>query len=63
MVTVERPLTVRELAARYGVHEATIRRWAARGVLPVLRLPGDVLRFEPDAVREFEAARRTEGQP
>lgn len=31
-------LTVREVAARFGVHEDTIRRWVEKGALDAVRL-------------------------
>jgi excisionase family DNA binding protein len=60
-------LTVAQAAKRLGVSPNTIRAWADRGAIPVVRLPSGHRRFEPraiDSVREhvpaddsYEAAR------
>lgn len=37
------------MAARgLGVHESTLRRWEARGLMPTEDLPGRALRFGPE---------------
>lgn len=62
-------LTVAQAAKRLGVSPNTIRAWADRGAIPVVRLPSGHRRFEPraiDSVREhapaadesYEAARQ-----
>lgn len=38
-------LTIREAAARLGVHESTVRRYADRGLIAVKRLPSGVRRL------------------
>lgn len=44
-------LSVRATAARIGVHENTIRRWEAQGIIPAVRLPGsNFRRFRPEDV-------------
>lgn len=48
-------LTVAQAARRLGVSPNTIRAWADRGAIPVVRLPSGHRRFEAraiDAVRE-----------
>jgi excisionase family DNA binding protein len=48
-------MQVRQVARTLGVHENTVRRWEARGLLHAVRLPSGVRRFRPDdieAVRE-----------
>lgn len=52
-------LTTAEVAQRFGVHVATVNRWAAAGKLPVaLRLPGkrgDRL-YDPKVIARFDRA-------
>jgi excisionase family DNA binding protein len=44
-------LTTTELAARYAVDAATVRRWAAAGEIPIdSKTPGGHYRFDPAAV-------------
>jgi excisionase family DNA binding protein len=56
----ERYWTVRELAARLRVHEDTVRRWAEKGALDVVRLgpagPGKKRRVR---ITEAEARKLT----
>jgi excisionase family DNA binding protein len=49
-------MQVRQTARTLGVSENTVRRWAERGLLRAVRLPGSgVRRFRPE---EVEALRR-----
>jgi excisionase family DNA binding protein len=49
-------MQVRQTARTLGVSENTVRRWAERGLLTAVRLPGSgVRRFRPD---EVEGLRR-----
>jgi excisionase family DNA binding protein len=43
-------IQVRQAAQALGVHENTIRRWEARGLLRAVRLPSGVRRFRPEDV-------------
>ena len=43
-------LTTRELAKRLRVSPETVRGWARRGAIPVLRLSPKVIRYELEAV-------------
>lgn len=43
-------MQVRQVARTLGVHENTVRRWEARGLLHAVRLPSGVRRFRPDDV-------------
>lgn len=45
MSTISSSLTIREAAARLGVHESTVRRYADRGLIGVKRLPSGVRRL------------------
>ena len=58
LATVQRPLTVSEVAELFGVDPKTVTRWArttdpATGTprLPSIRTPGGHHRFPPDAIR------------
>ncbi len=52
-------LTIREAAARLGVHESTVRRYADRGLIGVKRLPSGVRRLSEADVAAL--AERIEG--
>lgn len=43
-------LQVRQAARGLGVHENTLRRWEARGLIRAVRLPSGVRRFRPEDV-------------
>jgi putative resolvase len=45
-----RLLTVSQAAARLGVHQDTLRAWADRGLVPVVRTPTGYRRFDPDEI-------------
>ena len=53
-----RLLTVAQAAARLGVHADTLRAWADKGLVPVVRLPSGYRRFDP---AEIERVRREIG--
>ena len=53
-------LSISEAAARLGVHQQTLRSWADRGLIGVIRLPSGYRRFHPD---EVERKRREMGFP
>ena len=44
--------TAKELADQYGVKEATIRRWAAEGVIPTRPLPARGRRYGRPATEQ-----------
>lgn len=47
-------LSVRATAESLGVHENTIRRWEAQGIIPAVRLPGsNFRRFRPEDVERL----------
>jgi excisionase family DNA binding protein len=53
-------LTAREVADLLGVHTETVLRWARRGELPAIRLPGGAIRFRDEALEAWLADRATE---
>jgi len=50
-------LSLAEAAKRLGVHPATVRAWADRGVLPSQRTPGGHRRFKPADLEAWQAGR------
>lgn len=46
-------LGVREAARRLGVHENTLRRWEASGLIHAVRLPTGVRRFREEDVQRL----------
>ncbi len=53
-----RLLTVSQAAARLGISQDTVRRWADQGLLKTVKLPSGYRRFEP---AEIERKRREMG--
>lgn len=50
-------LTAKQLAKQLKVSPDTVRAWARRGVIPILRISPKVVRFDPIAVlRAISAA-------
>ena len=68
MPTAARPvadvlLTARQAADALGISQRTLREWTApRGTVPVVRL-GRLVRYRPDALAEWAAARETRPRP
>ncbi len=58
MAAEQRLLTVGQAAARLGVHPKTVRAWADKGLLPVVKLPSGYRRFRPG---DIERVRREMG--
>lgn len=57
-------LSLRQAAARLGVHPTTLRRWADEGDIPVLVTPGGHRRFVPADLERFaEQHRRLRNAP
>jgi prophage regulatory protein len=52
-------LTVKQLANRYGAHEATIWRWVREGRFPEpVKLAGNLTRWSQSSVESWEQAQR-----
>jgi len=64
MVETDLNLTVKDLAARYGVHSATIWRWVQRGHFPQpYQIAKGTTRWSASDVAEHEAqSKRPERQ-
>lgn len=43
-------LTISQAAARLGVHQDTLRAWADKGLVPVIKTPTGYRRFDPDVI-------------
>ncbi len=43
-------LTISEAARQIGVHQNTLRGWADRGLVPVVKLPSGYRRFKPSDI-------------
>ena len=55
----EKLLTISEAAERLGVHQNTLRSWADKGMVPVVKLPSGYRRFRPsDIERELQRQER-----
>jgi len=54
---IERLLTVRQVAAQFGVCTVTVYKWAVDGVLPHVRIV-NVVRVRPEDLTTFIAAWR-----
>jgi len=56
-------ISIREAAARLGVHESSVRRYADRGLIGVRRLPSGVRRLNRADVEELAAGGSVEAGP
>jgi excisionase family DNA binding protein len=52
-------LTAREVADVVGVSSETVLRWARRGELPAIRLPGGAIRVRENVLDEWLRQRST----
>lgn len=46
-------LTISQAAALLGVHQDTLRAWADKGLVPVIRTPTGYRRFDPAEVERI----------
>ena len=58
MIDPTQLLTISQAAARLGIGVQTLRAYADKGLVPVVKLPSGYRRFEPAAI---EAVRRRMG--
>lgn len=58
-----RKLTSREVALALGVSEATIKRWADSGLLPMVKTVGGHRRFRPEDVAVFKHSKLDADKP
>ena len=56
-------LSLSEAAVQLGVHPSTLRRWADRGDIPVMRTPGGHRRFSVADVHRFSAEQKAVPSP
>lgn len=54
-----RLLTAREVGELLGVSAETVLRWTRRGDLQAIRLPGGAIRYRPDDLDGWLAAKST----
>ncbi len=50
MAEKRRLLTISEAADRLGVNQKTLRAWADKGIVPVVKLPSGYRRFAPEQI-------------
>lgn len=62
MVEVQRLVTARHVADRFGVSTETVLRWTRGGKLPGFRLPGGALRYRETDLDEWLTERATPGR-
>lgn len=58
METRQKLLTIEQAAQRLGISARTLRNWADKGLIPVVKLPSGYRRFEPAVI---DAKRRELG--
>ena len=58
---MSRLLTARTVADLLGVSTETVLRWARRGELPAIRLPGGAIRFREDDLDGWIERRTSSG--
>jgi len=58
---MDRAITVKNVAAEYGVSCDTVYRWIKSGMLRPIRLPGGDYRFRREHLEEFDQQCRVQG--
>lgn len=51
----QRLLTISQASARLGVHPDTLRKWADKGMVAMVKLPSGHRRFEPQEIERVRA--------
>lgn len=57
-----RLLTISQAAKLLGIHADTLRAWADKGMVPVIRTPTGYRRFEPEAIERVREEMGLEGK-
>lgn len=57
-----RLLTISQAAKRLGIHADTLRAWADKGMVPVIRTPTGYRRFDPDVIERVREDMGLEGK-
>ena len=57
-----RLLTISQAAAQLGVHPDTLRAWADKGLVPVIRTPTGYRRFDPSEIERVREEMGLEGK-
>lgn len=52
------PMTLPQVAARFGVNQSAVRKWVYAGKLPAVRTLGGHWRFDPDHVAAYTPERQ-----
>ncbi|MDP9357338.1 MAG: MerR family DNA-binding transcriptional regulator [Chloroflexota bacterium] len=60
--TTPRLLTISQAAARLEIHPDTLRAWADKGLVPVVRTPTGYRRFDPEAIDRLRVEMGLEGK-
>ncbi len=63
MAAGEGLLTISQAAARLGVHQKTLRSWADKGLVPVVRLPSGYRRFRPGDIEQMRRQMGLDARP
>jgi len=54
---IERLLDIYDVAKALNVHKNTVYKWSRLGILPSIRLPGDIVRWDLKDIEKFKAQR------
>ncbi len=60
--TTPRLLTISQAAAQLGIHPDTLRAWADKGLVPVVRTPTGYRRFDPEEIDRLRSEMGLEGK-
>ncbi len=59
---IPRLLTISQAAAQLGIHSDTLRAWADKGIVPVVRTPTGYRRFDPAEISRLRTEMGLEGK-
>lgn len=57
-----RLLTISQAAKLLGIHADTLRAWADKGMVPVVRTPTGYRRFDPEVIEHLREEMGLEGK-